>query len=78
MAIADELRGKELDDYSVWLVFFDGEEAFEHWSACVLTHKSSNFLSYIILCVMKSALTYSRICAAQCLKEEVALKEMNV
>ena len=33
MAIADQLRGKKLDGYSVWLVFFDGEEAFEHWSA---------------------------------------------
>lgn len=32
MAIADQLRGKKLDGYSVWLVFFDGEEAFEHWS----------------------------------------------
>ena len=29
MAIADQLRGKKLDGYSVWLVFFDGEEAFQ-------------------------------------------------
>jgi len=33
MAIADQLRGKTLDGYSVWLVFFDGEEAFQSWSA---------------------------------------------
>jgi len=26
LAIADQLRGKTLDGYSVWLVFFDGEE----------------------------------------------------
>jgi Zn-dependent M28 family amino/carboxypeptidase len=32
MAIADQLRGKTLDGYSVWLVFFDGEEAFQEWS----------------------------------------------
>jgi len=37
MAIADVLRpqvagGKQLDGYSVWLVFFDGEEAFQSWS----------------------------------------------
>jgi glutaminyl-peptide cyclotransferase len=37
MAIADRLRaqtagGKQLDGYSVWLVFFDGEEAFQTWS----------------------------------------------
>ena len=28
MAIADQLRGKTLDGYSVWLVFDDGEESF--------------------------------------------------
>ena len=33
MAIADQLRGKKLEGYSVWLVFFDGEEAFQKWSA---------------------------------------------
>ena len=27
MAIADQLRGKTLEGYSVWLVFFDGEES---------------------------------------------------
>ncbi|MBS1804351.1 MAG: M28 family peptidase [Acidobacteria bacterium] len=40
MAIADQLRGKKLDGYSVWLVFFDGEEAFEHWSASDSTYGS--------------------------------------
>ena len=37
LAIADVLRpqvagGKKLDGYSVWLVFDDGEEAFQQWS----------------------------------------------
>ena len=32
MAIADQLRGKTLDGYSVWLVFDDGEEAIQNWS----------------------------------------------
>jgi Zn-dependent M28 family amino/carboxypeptidase len=37
MAIADQLRpqtanGKKLDGYSVWLVFDDGEEAFNVWT----------------------------------------------
>ena len=40
MAIADQLRSKKLDGYSVWLVFFDGEEAFEHWSASDSTYGS--------------------------------------
>jgi Zn-dependent M28 family amino/carboxypeptidase len=31
--MANHLRGKTLDGYSVWLVFFDGEEAFQQWSA---------------------------------------------
>jgi Zn-dependent M28 family amino/carboxypeptidase len=31
--IANHLRGHPLDGYSVWLVFFDGEEAFNQWSA---------------------------------------------
>ena len=30
--IANQLRGKTLDGYSVWLVFFDGEEAVQEWS----------------------------------------------
>jgi glutaminyl-peptide cyclotransferase len=32
LAIADQLRGKTLDGYSVWLVFDDGEEAIQSWS----------------------------------------------
>jgi Zn-dependent M28 family amino/carboxypeptidase len=32
LAIADQLRGKKLDGYSVWLAFFDGEEAIQKWS----------------------------------------------
>jgi Zn-dependent M28 family amino/carboxypeptidase len=31
--MANSLRGKTLDGYSIWLVFFDGEEAIESWSA---------------------------------------------
>lgn len=33
LAIADQLRGKKLEGYSVWLAFFDGEEAIKQWSA---------------------------------------------
>jgi Zn-dependent M28 family amino/carboxypeptidase len=47
MSIADRLRdqaahssGKKLDGYSVWLVFFDGEEAIEQWSASDSTYGS--------------------------------------
>lgn len=40
MAIGDQLRGKTLDGYSVWLVFFDGEEAIEKWSASDSTYGS--------------------------------------
>jgi Zn-dependent M28 family amino/carboxypeptidase len=45
MAIADQLRSdlarsKTLDGYSVWLVFFDGEEAFQTWSASDSTYGS--------------------------------------
>jgi glutaminyl-peptide cyclotransferase len=40
MAIADQLRGKTLDGYSVWLVFFDGEEAFRTWSESDSTYGS--------------------------------------
>lgn len=32
LAIADQLRGKKLEGYSVWLAFFDGEEAIENWT----------------------------------------------
>ena len=45
MAIADQLRtatanGRKLEGYSVWLVFFDGEEAIEHWSDSDSTYGS--------------------------------------
>ena len=45
MAIADQLRldtahGKKLDGYSVWLVFFDGEEAIQTWSDSDSTYGS--------------------------------------
>jgi Zn-dependent M28 family amino/carboxypeptidase len=40
MAIADQLRGKTLDGYSVWLVFFDGEEAIQSWSQSDSTYGS--------------------------------------
>ena len=48
MAIADQLRldsarpkaGKKLDGYSVWLVFFDGEEAIQTWSRSDSTYGS--------------------------------------
>jgi glutaminyl-peptide cyclotransferase len=32
LEIANSLRGKKLDGYSVWLVFFDGEEAVKEWT----------------------------------------------
>jgi glutaminyl-peptide cyclotransferase len=32
LAIADQLRGKKLDGYSVWLAFLDGEEAIQNWT----------------------------------------------
>ena len=47
MAIADRLRaesaqapGKKLDGSSVWLVFFDGEEAIQQWSRSDSTYGS--------------------------------------
>jgi Zn-dependent M28 family amino/carboxypeptidase len=45
MAIADKLRaetagGKKLDGYSIWLVFFDGEEAIQSWSDTDSTYGS--------------------------------------
>ena len=45
LAIADKLReatahGKKLDGYSVWLVFFDGEEAIQSWSDTDSTYGS--------------------------------------
>jgi Zn-dependent M28 family amino/carboxypeptidase len=32
LEISNHLRGRTLDGYSVWLVFFDGEEAVQSWS----------------------------------------------
>jgi Zn-dependent M28 family amino/carboxypeptidase len=45
LAIADQLReqtahGKKLDGCSVWLVFFDGEEAIQNWSRSDSTYGS--------------------------------------
>jgi Zn-dependent M28 family amino/carboxypeptidase len=45
LAIADRLRaetahGRKLDGYSVWLVFFDGEEAINSWSQSDSTYGS--------------------------------------
>ncbi len=40
MAIADQLRGKALEGYSVWLVFFDGEEAIRSWTDSDSTYGS--------------------------------------
>jgi glutaminyl-peptide cyclotransferase len=33
LELANQLRGKQLDGYSVWLLWTDGEEAFVKWSA---------------------------------------------
>jgi Zn-dependent M28 family amino/carboxypeptidase len=33
LALADQLRGKQLEGYSVWLFWTDGEEAFINWTA---------------------------------------------
>jgi glutaminyl-peptide cyclotransferase len=40
LAIADQLRGKKLEGYSVWLAFFDGEEAIEKWTETDSTYGS--------------------------------------
>jgi len=45
LAIADQLRaqtagGRKLDGYSVWLLFFDGEEAIQSWSRSDSTYGS--------------------------------------
>jgi glutaminyl-peptide cyclotransferase len=32
LELANQLRGKKLDGYSVWLVWFDGEEAVREWT----------------------------------------------
>lgn len=49
MAIGDRLReeaarskDRKLDGYSVWLVFFDGEEAFQSWSESDSTYGSKH------------------------------------
>jgi len=33
LELAQQFRGKQLEDYSVWLLWTDGEEAFQQWSA---------------------------------------------
>jgi glutaminyl-peptide cyclotransferase len=38
--MANHLRGRTLDGYGVWLVFFDGEEAFKEWSDSDSTYGS--------------------------------------
>ncbi len=38
--LANQLRGHTLEGYSVWLVFFDGEEAIEQWSRSDSTYGS--------------------------------------
>lgn len=45
LAIADQLRGKKLDGYSVWLAFLDGEEAVEKWSASDSVYGSRHLAS---------------------------------
>jgi Zn-dependent M28 family amino/carboxypeptidase len=47
MAIADLLRvktahGNKLEGYSIWLVFFDGEEAFQSWTDSDSTYGSKH------------------------------------
>jgi glutaminyl-peptide cyclotransferase len=32
LELANSFRGRRLDGYSIWLVFFDGEEAFQQWT----------------------------------------------
>ncbi len=33
LELADQFRGKQLDGYSIWLLWTDGEEAFVNWTA---------------------------------------------
>ena len=33
LELANQFRGKKLDGYSVWIVWFDGEEAVKDWTA---------------------------------------------
>ncbi len=42
LAIADQLKGKKLAGYSVWLAFFDGEEAVKQWTARDSVYGSRN------------------------------------
>ncbi|HYG97940.1 MAG TPA: M28 family peptidase [Terriglobales bacterium] len=46
LALADELRtqlkGGKREGYSVWLVWLDGEEAFQHWTDTDSTYGSRN------------------------------------
>lgn len=38
--LANHLRGQKLEGYSVWLIFFDGEEAIHDWSRSDSTYGS--------------------------------------
>ena len=40
LQLANSFRGKKLDGYSVWLVFFDGEEAIKGWTDADSTYGS--------------------------------------
>ncbi|HVJ07124.1 MAG TPA: M28 family peptidase [Acidisarcina sp.] len=40
LELANYLRGRKLEGYSVWLVFFDGEEAIREWSRSDSTYGS--------------------------------------
>jgi glutaminyl-peptide cyclotransferase len=40
MQLANSFRGKKLEGYSVWLVFFDGEEAVKEWTDADSTYGS--------------------------------------
>jgi glutaminyl-peptide cyclotransferase len=40
LELANHFRGHMLEGYSVWLVFFDGEEAFQSWSRTDSTYGS--------------------------------------
>ena len=41
LELANSFRGKKLDGYSVWLVFFDGEEAIKGWTDTDSTYGSA-------------------------------------
>ena len=42
LQLANSFRGKKLDGYSVWLVFFDGEEAIKGWTDADSTYGSKH------------------------------------